>query len=48
MDEKVETNALLEADDALDLLLEEIFVLLLSDLTLGELRTSSTDLLGLL
>lgn len=48
VNEKVETNTLLEANDALDLLLEEVFVLLLSDLTLGELSTSSTDLLSLL
>ena len=48
MDEEVKTDALLEADDTLDLLLEEVLILLLRDLTLGELGTSSPDFLGLL
>ena len=48
VDEQIETNLLLEADDALDLLLDEVVVLSLSNLALGELSTSSTDLLGLL
>lgn len=47
VDEDVEANALLEADDALDLLLDELVVLLLGDLLLAELGTSSADLLGL-
>ena len=48
VNEQVEANFLLEADDALDLLLDEVVVLSLSNLALGELSTSSTDLLGLL
>ena len=48
MDEEVKTDALLEADDTLDLLLEEVLILLLRDLTLGELGTSRPDFLGLL
>ena len=48
VDEKIETSLLLEADNALNLLLDEVVVLSLSDLPLGELSTSITDLLGLL
>lgn len=48
MDEEVKTDALLEADDTLDLLLEEVLILLLRDLALGELGTSRPDFLGLL
>jgi hypothetical protein len=46
--EHVEANLLLEADDALDLLLEELLVLRLGDLALRELRTGETNLLRLL
>lgn len=48
VDEDIEADPLLELDDALDLLLDELVVLLLSDLLLSELSTGSTDLLGLL
>ena len=48
MDEEVQTDLLLEADNHLDLLLDELFVFLLGDLALGELSTSRADLLGLL
>jgi hypothetical protein len=48
VDEEIKTNLLLEADNVLDLLLEEVLVLSLGDLTLGELGTSLTDLLSLL
>ncbi len=47
MDEEVEADALLEADDVLNLLLNELLVLGHSDLLLVELGTSLTDLLGL-
>jgi hypothetical protein len=48
VDEQVEANLLLEPYDALDLLLQEVLVLGLGDLTLGELGAGLTDLLGLL
>lgn len=48
MDEEVETDLLLEADNGLDLLLDELVVLLNGDLTLAELGTGLSDLLGLL
>jgi hypothetical protein len=48
VDEEVEANLLLEADDTLDLLLEEVFVLSLGDLALGELGASLANLLCLL
>ena len=48
VDEKVEANFLLEADDSLNLLLDEVVVLLLGDLTLAQLGTSLTDLFRLL
>ena len=43
----IEANLLLELDDLLDLLLNELLVLFSSDLTLGELVSVDTDLLGL-
>ena len=48
VDKKVETNLLLEPHDRLDLLLDEVIVLSLGNLTLGELSTRGTDFLGLL
>jgi hypothetical protein len=48
VDEEVKANSLLEADNALDLLLDELFILLSGELSLAELGTSLTDLLGLL
>ena len=48
MDEKVKSNFFLEANDFLDLLLDELLVLLFGKLTLTKLETRSTDLLGLL
>jgi hypothetical protein len=48
VNENVESNLLLEADHSLDLVLDELLVLLLRDLALGELGTSLTNLLGLL
>ena len=47
VDEKVETDLLLELDGVVDLLLHRLFVLLLGDLTLAELGTGDTDLPGL-
>ena len=47
MDKEVEANALLEADDVLDLLLDELLVLGHGDLLLVQLRTRLTNLLGL-
>ena len=44
---QVEADALLEADDVLDLLLDELLVLRLGDLLLVELRTGGTNLGGL-
>lgn len=48
MNEEVEPNLLLEANDSLDLFLDKLFVLGLGDLTLSEFGTSLTNLLGLL
>lgn len=48
MHQEVEANLLLEADNSLDLLLDKILVLLLSDLALTELGTGLPNLLGLL
>lgn len=47
VDEDIEIELLLDLDDQLDLLLDELLVLLRSDLTLGELVTLNADLLGL-
>jgi len=47
VDENVEAKSLLLTDNEFDLLLDEPLVLLGSDLTLGELLTVDTDLLGL-
>lgn len=47
VDEEVESDPLLEGDDSLDLLGDEVVVLGGRDLTLAELGTSNTDLLGL-
>ena len=47
VDKEVEADALLEADDALDLLLDEGLVLSLGDLLLVQLGAGLTDLLGL-
>ena len=47
VDEKIKTDLLLEGNDALDLLLDELLILLLCELTLAQLGTSGTDLLGL-
>lgn len=47
VDEEVEANLLLEADNGLNLLLDELVVLLLGELALAELGTSLTNLLGL-
>lgn len=48
VNEQVKTDLLLEADDSLDFLLDELLVLLLSDLTLAKFSTSLTNLFGLL
>jgi len=48
VDEKIKANLLLEADDAFNLLLDELLVLGFGDFALAELGTSLTDLLGLL
>lgn len=48
VDKEVEANALLEAHNGLNLLLDELFVLLSGELALAELSTSLTDFLGLL
>ena len=48
VDEKVKASLLMEADDALDLILEEVLVLLLGDLLIAELRARLPDLPGLL
>jgi hypothetical protein len=48
VDEEVEADLLLETNNALDLLLQEVLVLGLAKLALGELGTCLTDLLGLL
>ena len=47
VDENVQVKLFLDLDDLLDLLLDEGLVLLRGDLTLGELVTLDTDLLGL-
>jgi hypothetical protein len=39
VDQKVKADLFLETNDSLDLLLDEFFILLLSDLTLVELGT---------
>lgn len=46
--QQVEADLLLEADNSLDLLLDEFIVLILGDLSLAELSTGLTDFLGLL
>jgi hypothetical protein len=48
VDEKVKARFFLEADDTLDLLLQEVLVLLLGDLALAKLGTRLTDLFCLL
>jgi hypothetical protein len=48
VDEEIKANILLEFNDALNLLLDELVVLLLGDGTFSELSTGLTDLLGLL
>lgn len=48
MNEQVETDALLEAHNKVDFFLDELFVLFLSDLFFGQLRTSLANLLSLL
>jgi hypothetical protein len=48
VNEEVETNLLLEANDSLNLLLDELLVLGLSDFALAKLGTGLTNLLGLL
>ena len=47
VDEDVKVKLLLDADNILNLLLNEALILLSGDLTLGELVTLDTDLLGL-
>jgi len=47
VDEDIEVKLLLDLDDITDLTLNELLVLLGGDLTLGELVTLDTDLLGL-
>ena len=48
VDKEVKADLLLEANDALDLLLDEVLILGLSNLALVELGTGVTDFLGLL
>ncbi len=48
VDEEVKAGLLLEANNGLNLLLDELVVFFLGDLLLAELSTSGTDLLGLL
>lgn len=48
VDKEIEVDPLLEADNCLNLLLDELLVLSLSDLALSELSTGLTDLFGLL
>ena len=48
MNEEVETNLFLEADDILDFLLDEVLVLGCSELSLVQLGASSTNFLSLL
>lgn len=47
MDEEVKTALLLEVNNSLNLVLHSLLVLLLGDLTLAELGTGNSDLLGL-
>lgn len=47
VDEEVKTALLLEVNDSLNLVLHSLLVLLLGDLTLAELGTGNSDLLGL-
>jgi hypothetical protein len=47
VDKEVESDLLLEVDGVLDLGLHGLFVLLLGDVTLGELGSGDSDLLGL-
>jgi hypothetical protein len=46
--QNVKANSLLEADNGLNLLLDEFLVFFLGDLALAEFRTGLTDFLGLL
>lgn len=48
MDQEIKADFLLEADNSLNLLLDELFVLLRSEFAFAKLGTSKTDLLGLL
>lgn len=48
MDQKINTDFLLEPNDSFDLLRNELFVLCLSDVALAQLSTSLSDLLCLL
>jgi len=48
VDEEIEVDLLLEADNGLDLLLDELFILSLRDRALSELSTGLTNFLGLL
>jgi hypothetical protein len=48
MHEEIKTDFLLEFDDAVDLFLDEFFVLLRGELFLAELSTGLADLLSLL
>jgi hypothetical protein len=48
VDQEVNTDPLLETNYRLDFLLDELFVLFLSDFLLVELRTSRTDFFSLL
>ena len=48
VDEKVKPDFLLETNDFLNLLLDELLILFLSELALAKLETRRTDLLGLL
>jgi hypothetical protein len=47
VDVDIKTKLILDLDNLLNLLLNELLVLLSSDLTLGKLVTRDTDLLGL-
>lgn len=48
MNEEVQPNLLLEADNELYLLFDELVILGIGDLALAKLRASTADLLGLL
>lgn len=48
VDKEVKADLLLEANNALDFLLDEVLILSLSNLALVELSTSVTNFLGLL